>query len=89
MVLEPIDGHPEDVHHAVLDYSAKLQQSDIPKILFYAHPGGLITSKTVAWCKEKLPHLTTVDIGPGLHYVQEDNPTAIGEGLAKWYQEID
>jgi hypothetical protein len=29
-----------------------------------------------------------VDIGEGLHFVQEDNPHLIGEELAKWYQAL-
>ncbi len=33
-----------------------------------------------------LKNLKTVDIGPGLHFVQEDNPHEIGRELAKWYQ---
>jgi haloalkane dehalogenase len=85
----PIDGQPADVHEVVSDYCEKLQQSKIPKLLFYAHPGGLITEQTVVWCKENLPNLTSVDIGPGLHYVQEDNPAEIGEELAKWYQKLE
>ena len=59
------------------------------KILFYAQPGGLITEQTVGWCKEKLPNLTTIDIGPGLHFVQEDNSAKIGEELARWYRVIN
>ena len=33
------------------------------------------------------PHfsLKTVDIGPGLHYLQKDNPHLIGSELAGWY----
>ncbi len=31
-------------------------------------------------------NLKTVDIGPGLHFVQEDNPHEIGRELAKWYK---
>ena len=35
-----------------------------------------------------LKNLKTVDIGPGVHFVQEDNPHKIGEELAKWYQSL-
>jgi hypothetical protein len=30
-------------------------------------------------------NLSAVHIGPGIHYVQEDNPHGIGEALAEWY----
>jgi len=39
----------------------------------------------VKWCVDNLKNLRTVDIGPGLHYIQEDNPHLIGEELARWF----
>ena len=82
----PIGGKPADVHQAVVEYNRKLQESDLPKILFHATPGGIIREEMVQWCKDNLKNLSTVDIGKGLHFVQEDNPSVIGEELAKWYQ---
>ena len=29
-----------------------------------------------------------IDIGKGIHFAQEDNPSMIGEELAKWYKSI-
>jgi haloalkane dehalogenase len=84
----PMDGEPKDVHEAYSNYNQKLQQSELPKLLIYATPGSLITSKDVDWCKENLKNLITVDFGEGLHYIQEDNPHLIGAELAKWYQEL-
>jgi haloalkane dehalogenase len=84
----PMDGEPKDVHEACSNYNQKLQQSELPKLLIYATPGSLITSKDVDWCKENLKNLKTVDFGEGLHYIQEDNPHLIGAELAKWYQEL-
>lgn len=56
-----------------------------PHARCYAHPGGLINERMVEWCREKLPNLTTADIGKGIHYLQEDNPHGIGERLREWY----
>ncbi len=81
----PIEGQPADVSDIVENYNKKLQESDIPKLLFYAHPGGIITSAKVSWCQQKLKNLTTIDIGDGIHYLQEDNPHLIGSELAKWF----
>ena len=39
-------------------------------------------------CKENFSNLETVDIGPGLHYLQEDNPHLIGEQIAEWYARL-
>lgn len=84
----PIAGEPADVVEAVNSYHYKLQQSPLPKLLFHATPGVLITAPVVAWCRQHLPKLTTVDIGPGRHFLQEDNPHLIGAELAKWYRTL-
>lgn len=84
----PIDGQPTDVHEAVSQYSKWLQTTELPKLLFYGNPGGIIEAKTLAWCRESFPNLETENIGDGIHFVQEDNPHAIGRKLAQWYQEL-
>ncbi len=84
----PIDGHPDDVHDLVTGYHQWLLETDIPKLLFYAHPGGLITESKALWLRDHFPNLTAVDIGEGLHYLQEDNPHKIGKELAVWYSKI-
>ena len=81
----PIDGHPADVHNIVSDYHHWLQETEIPKLLFHANPGGLISQETAEWIKANFKNLTSVNIGDGLHYLQEDNPHKIGEELATWY----
>jgi haloalkane dehalogenase len=84
----PIDGHPADVHEAVVAYNHWLTQTDLPKLFFHAQPGGIVDAEGVAWCREHLSNLETVDIGKGIHYVQEDNPHLIGESIAAWYQRV-
>ncbi|MFQ6083397.1 MAG: haloalkane dehalogenase [Candidatus Aminicenantia bacterium] len=84
----PIEGKPSDVVEAVAAYNAKLQQSDLPKLLFYATPGALITAPVVEWCQQNLKNLKLVDIGQGIHYLQEDNPHLIGSELANWYSSL-
>ena len=82
----PIEGEPKDVHEAAEAYWAWLQQTDLPKILFHATPGALIAAGMVPELEQAMKNLKTVDIGPGVHFVQEDNPHTIGRELAKWYQ---
>ncbi len=84
----PINGHPADVVEIVRNYNKKLQESDLPMLLFYAHPGGIITLDTVEWCKDNFKNLKTVDIGEGIHFIQEDNPDLIGSELARWYNDL-
>lgn len=73
----PIDGHPSDVHDAISHYSQKLQESELPKILFVASPGMIVDSQYVDWCKQNLKNLEVVDIGEGLHFIQEDNRKSV------------
>lgn len=84
----PVGGDPADVHEAVATYNAWLQETDIPKLLFYASPGAIITEPLVAWCKQHLSNLATVDVGSGIHFIQEDHPYLIGTELAGWYQAL-
>lgn len=80
----PIEGSPADVVEAVASYSNWLRDSAHPKLLFQAKPGTLIRAPVVEWCQARLPNLETVDIGHGIHFVQEDAPHEIGAGLAEW-----
>jgi haloalkane dehalogenase len=82
----PIDGKPADVHQIVTDYNKWLQETELPKILFYANPGGLTNASVVDWSKAHLKNLETVDLDQGIHYLQEDHPQEIGKALANWIQ---
>lgn len=84
----PIGGTPADVTEVVEQYGAWFQASGIPKLLFYGTPGGIIPPRMVEWCRANLPNLQVVDLGPGIHFLQEDNPHRIGRELARWYREV-
>jgi haloalkane dehalogenase len=81
----PIAGEPADVVEAVDRYNRWLQHTELPTLLLYATPGASVTAPLVEWCRQSLKRLTVVDVGQGIHYLQEDNPHAIGEALARWY----
>jgi haloalkane dehalogenase len=84
----PLDGEPADVHEVVAAYNARLQESDLPKLMFYATPGALQRAPVVQWCKDHLKNLTWVHVGQGRHALQEDHPHLIGTELAKWYTSL-
>ena len=54
--------------------------------MFHASPGAIITPKVAESLKAKLKNLEAIDLGEGIHYLQEDHPHAIGKGIASWYQ---
>ncbi len=81
----PIDGHPADTHRIVTDNRAWLAETEIPKLLIYAHPGGIVTDEVRQRAERDFSNLSTVDIGEGVHYLQEDAPHEIGRAIARWY----
>jgi haloalkane dehalogenase len=84
----PIDGEPADIVKTMQDLNAWLEQSDLPKLLFYAEPGAIFPAEVVDTYRENLKNLKTINIGPGNHYIQEDNPHLIGSELADWYRSL-
>lgn len=84
----PIAGKPADNVAIIMAYREWLTKTEIPKLMFHAHPGAIIDSDAAAWCRDNMPNLSTVDIGEGIHFVQEDNPDLIGTELAKWYDDL-
>jgi len=55
-------------------YREALTRSTLPKLLFTAEPGILVTAPVVAWAREHLPNLEIVSIGPGLHFRAGGHP---------------
>ena len=84
----PIAGEPKEMVETVAAYNRWLQESDLPKLFFYGTPGAIAPPPLVEWSKQNLKNLKTVDIGAGIHFLQEDNPDLIGSELAKWYQSL-
>jgi haloalkane dehalogenase len=84
----PIDGKPADNAATIGEYAEWLTHTKLPKILLYANPGVAITETEVEWCRENMVNLKTVDIGDGLHFIQEDNPDTIGVELSNWYASL-
>ena len=82
----PVGGEPADVIDIVGRYAAWLGASPVPKLLLHAQPGAILRKDLVAWCRDHVRNLTAVDIGPGLHFVQEDRPHEIGEAIGTWYR---
>jgi len=80
----PIAGEPPEMVAVVERYRDALCRSTLPKLLFTATPGALVSPALAAWCAANLPNLTTVPLGAGIHYLQEDHPHEIGRRLARW-----
>ena len=82
----PVDGEPADVVDLVRTYADWLCKADVPKLLLHADPGAILRADLVDWCERHMRALTSVDIGPGLHFVQEDRPHEVGRAIRAWYE---
>ena len=85
----PINHKPTRMYRIIRRYCESFCISDCPKLLIYAHPGIIINKKTVKYCQKHIRNLQTKYIGEGLHFIQEDQPEAIGDALREWYLEGD
>lgn len=84
-----IAGQPADTHKRINSYSRWLQKTDLPKLMLHARPGALMPPEKVQWAREHMSNLTEVDLGQGVHHLQEENPHAVGAAVAVWLQLID
>ena len=53
-------------------------------MFFYAEPDAFMPKLVRDWIIENIPNLKVVNIGKGIHFIQEDNPDLIGEKLNDW-----
>ncbi len=84
----PIGDEPADVYAIVKDNSEWLLETEFPKLMFHVDPGAIINMDTASFLKANLKNLESVYLGKGGHFIQEDYPEEIGQGLADWLQRV-
>jgi haloalkane dehalogenase len=82
----PFDGEPTDVDEVITSYSSWLAQSAIPKLYVRAEPG-FLTPWSDTHCRD-WPNQREVTVA-GIHFIQEDSPTEIGEAIRNWVAELE
>lgn len=80
----PIGGEPADVYSAMEHAHRALGQSTYPKLLFTANPGALVSPSVAKRVASELANCELVELGAGVHYLQEDHPEAIGAAVNGW-----
>lgn len=80
----PIAGQPASSVQLMADIGAFMEETEMPVLLLYAEPGILVSPAAVGWYRERISGLETVFVGQGLHFIQEDQPDAIGRALEDW-----
>ena len=61
-----------------------LARSSYPKLLFSVNPGALVSPAVAERFSRKLKDRRVVEIGAGIHYLQEDHPEVICTTINEW-----
>lgn len=85
----PIEGSPWEVHEALTGAHEALKESTYPKVLFVGNPGALVSPAFARSFVRTLKNCDLVELGDGAHYLQEDHPQAIAEGVVKLIQRTE
>ena len=80
----PIGGEPTETTETVLANGAWITSTQIPKLFLHAEPGAIAPPQAIEYLRENVPNMEAVSVGPGLHFLQEDQPHAIGAALSEW-----
>lgn len=78
----PIDGTPAssvDFLERSVDWLKT--SNDVPKLLLTFEPGFLLTPEILSWVTENIAALEVRAAGAGVHFVQEEQPQAIADGV--------
>ncbi len=85
----PIAGTPTETVQLMEGIQAFMENTNKPTLLLYAEPGVLVPPKLVPHYQNTIKNLDTAYIGQGLHFVQEDQPVAVGRALSEWFRQIE
>ena len=85
----PFDNSPEDNAKRIGGNYKWLQNSDVPVLALHASPGVIFQKEFLEELQLELPRMTSVNVGSGMHYLQEVQPTIIGDSVSAWLTVID
>jgi haloalkane dehalogenase len=76
------------VYSTLLEAHAALSHSSYPKLLFVGDPGALVSPAFAEEFAKVLRNCSVIHLGPGVHYLQEDHPQAIGANIKQWLTDL-
>ena len=85
----PVGGTPARNVRVAERVGEWLRNSDTPKLLQYASPRVFMPPKAAEWAARNFRNIETQFVGYGRHFIQEDNPEAIGRGIVDWYRRLE
>ncbi|EXJ53361.1 uncharacterized protein A1O5_13401 [Cladophialophora psammophila CBS 110553] len=84
----PFDGHPADVAELVQAYFTWLTATPVPKLMFWGTPGAIVSVERAKVLADQMKNVKSVGVGPGNHYLQEDNPHLIGRETKEFVEQV-
>jgi haloalkane dehalogenase len=86
--LWPRSHRAGDTVDLINQYAAALPKSRIPKLLLYGTPGMVVRQRAVVVARAQIDQLRIEPVGPGKHFLPEDQPKNIGQQIAKFYVRV-
>jgi len=80
----PIAGEPAEVNERLQAIGVFMTETELPILLLYAEPGVVVPPQAVPWYTQRIKHIETAFVGQALHFIQEDQPVAVGRALSDW-----
>jgi haloalkane dehalogenase len=80
----PIAGEPKREWAAFESVTTWWKETSIPKLVMYSTPSRVITRQSADWAVANLKNVDTAFVGYGIHYLQEDQPEAVGRAVSEW-----
>ena len=67
-------------------YSAGLPtlNENVPYLIIHSKPGMIVNKEALKYAKENFKNVSFLNVGMGKHYLTEDHPKAIAEGISNW-----
>ena len=84
----PIAQEPADVYGTLEKAHRALAQSSYPKLLFAGNPGALVSPTLAESFAKGLKNCRLVQLGSGIHYLQEDHAEVIGGTVKEWLVDL-
>jgi len=88
--LLPIEGKPLESDAFLEDIHQRIQNIKVPALWIKAVPGVVLSNDTeyhLYLLRGQLPQIIIKDFGPGLHYLQEENPEKIADFITEWMRQ--
>lgn len=83
----PIDDRKNNTYRAIAELEGRFKDFRFPMLMFTSTPGAVMVERSLRFFRDNARDLSERELGPGIHYVQEDNPTGIAEGVIEWARE--